>query len=155
MCIKWHVWFNIHVLSMRLPPPSPTKHCWYTHASYSFPVHYLWQHWFWGAGNGDFITQCPNSFVQDCIQRLKKFSTKIRKCLIKSKRAVGIAWFLQGTTFRLSILTYTKYNGKPYCLDIKLDLYWCRLMNFKQKTIFSSKMSMLFGQKWRYRRIKK
>ena len=64
--IKWHVWFNIHVLSMRLPPPSPTKQCWYTHASYSFPVHYLWQHWFWGAWNRVFITQCPNSFVQDC-----------------------------------------------------------------------------------------
>ena len=104
MCIKWHVWFNIHVLSMRLPPPSPTKQCWYTHASYSFPVHYLWQHWFGGAGNRDFITQCPNSFVQDCIQRLKKFSTKIRKCLIKSKRAVGIAWFSQGTPLDFQFL---------------------------------------------------
>ena len=31
----------IHLLSMRLPPPSPTKQCWYTHASYSFPVYYF------------------------------------------------------------------------------------------------------------------
>ena len=51
---------------MRLPPPSPTKQCWYTYASYSFAAHYLWQHWFWGAGNRIFITKCPNSFVQDC-----------------------------------------------------------------------------------------
>ena len=77
---------------------------------------------FWGVGNRVFITKCPNSFVQDCIQRLKKLNTKIRKCLIKSKRAVGIAWFWQGTTFRFPILTYTKFNGKPYYLDIKLDL---------------------------------
>ena len=76
-----------------------------------------------GSGERSFYTKCPNSFVQDCIQRLKKLSTKIRKCLVKSKRAVGIAWFLQGTTFRLSIFTYKKFNGKPYCLDIKLDLY--------------------------------
>ena len=76
-----------------------------------------------GSGEQSFYTKCPNSFVQDCIQRLKKLSTKIRKCLVKSKRAVGIAWFLQGTTFRLSIFTYTKFNGKPYCLNIKLVLY--------------------------------
>ena len=66
MRTKWHAWFNIHVLSTRLPLPSPTKQCWYTHASYSFPVHYLWQHWFWVAGNRVFITKCPKSFVQDC-----------------------------------------------------------------------------------------
>ena len=65
MCTKWHVWFNVHVLSMRLPPPSPTKQCWYTYVSYSFAAHYLWQHWFWGVGNRVFITKCPNSFVQD------------------------------------------------------------------------------------------
>ena len=44
-----------------------------------------------GSGEQRFYTKCPNSFVQDCIQRLKKLSTKIRKCLVKSKRAVGIA----------------------------------------------------------------
>ena len=66
MCAKWHVWFNIHVLVMRPPPPSPTKQCWYTHGPYSFAVHYPWQPWFWGAGNRGFITKCPNSFVQDC-----------------------------------------------------------------------------------------
>ena len=47
-------------------PSLPTKQCWYPHASYSFVVHYPWQHWFWGAGNRVFITKCPNSFVQDC-----------------------------------------------------------------------------------------
>ena len=77
-----------------------------------------------GERGTEFLLQnVPTSFVQDCIQQLKKLSTKVRKCLIKSKHAVGIACFWQGTTFRLSILTYTKFNGKPYCLDIKLDLY--------------------------------
>ena len=40
-------------------PSLPTKQCWYTHASHSFPVHYLWQHWFWGAGNRVFIQNVP------------------------------------------------------------------------------------------------
>ena len=107
-----------------------------------------------GSGEQSFYTKCSISFVQDCIQRLKKLSTKIRKCLIKSKRAVGIAWFLQGTTFRLSILTYTKFNGKPYCLDIKLDLYWCILMNFKQKTIFQAKYACYLDKSEGIRSIK-
>ena len=73
MCTKWHVWFNIHVLSMRPPPPSPIKQCWYTHVSYSFAVQYPWQHWSWGAGNRVLITKCPNSFVQDCSNQIFTF----------------------------------------------------------------------------------
>ena len=78
MCTKWHVWFNIHVLSIPptslppsllpslppslpsslppiLPPSLPTKQCWRrgcwrTRVSYSFVVYYR----FLGAGNGVF-----------------------------------------------------------------------------------------------------
>ena len=64
MCTKWHVWFNIHFLSIFPSPPSPTKQ-WYM-CRLSFAVHYPWQHWFWGVGNRVFITKCPNSFIQDC-----------------------------------------------------------------------------------------
>ena len=38
----------------------------------------------------------PTSFVQDCIQLPKKLGTEIKDCLIKRKRVIGFAWFLQG-----------------------------------------------------------
>ena len=72
MCTKWHVWLypcSNHASFLFLP-------CWYKIAPYSFAVHYLWQHWFWRAGNRGFITECPNSFVQDC--RIQRFINNSR-----------------------------------------------------------------------------
>ena len=37
----------------------------------------------WGAGNRVFINKCPNSFLQDCIQRLKKIKYQNQKMLHK------------------------------------------------------------------------
>ena len=85
MCTKWHVWFNIHALTMRHPPPSPPSNV-------GVHMSLIWQlslttlilGWFWGAGKRGFITKYPNSFVQDCGRQLVSWysSSIVVKCLL-------------------------------------------------------------------------
>ena len=96
MCTKWHVWFNVHVLSMRLPPPSPTKQCWYTFASYSFAVHCPWQHWFGGAGNRVFFYY----------KMSRQFCTRLQNCFVKFLVSITGYCFLGNIYFILCVSHY-------------------------------------------------
>ena len=72
MCTKRHVWFNVHVLSMRLPPP-PAMLVYicllFIRSALSLTTLILGS----GEQRAFFITKCPNSFVQDCRIVLSSF----------------------------------------------------------------------------------
>ena len=63
-------------------PPSPTKQCWCTRASYSFPVPYPCQHRCWGA---EFLLQNVPTVLHKIVVRSQLFGSRDRCSFIGCK----------------------------------------------------------------------